>query len=625
MDIPIETAVRVCPAEFSDNDVMCVQSNPLNNTIQLSNNQIYPVNYALPNNCCQNTLYTTVVMPMVNFLLEGCDVSIVTLGQSGTGKTYTLFGHGFHFASSEAEHGVIPRFIREVFTKIKQYRDRNYVISITWSQICGDNVQDLIGGGSVECADILDVFQLIQLGMSNIAPKGTHTLFTLTLEQQWVIDSTIHHRVSTASFADLAGCEKMIMYDNNGLVQTIPVDPGLHALQRCILTLSQPYINNINITHNLYAQSVLTTLLKDSFGGRAKTIVICCVSPMMQDFSESLYSLQLAIRCQLVRNFVTVNSYTTYETVQENLDIFGLQFAANQLLKLVSNAEELFQSLVMNGALSKNEMEQVSQWLTLKQECQECLSENSEPHRSLERIEEEIEDSTESTSENDDSISEEESQTILDKLDTFMDNFRSCTNALVSKANIETNNIISATKDSINSSTSYHSKGARCRRGSIHCLEDMTSVSLSVKLSGDEDILENEEKNPDTHLSYDMKKKMVKQFNTAIQGCQKQITELEQTIKVKQNLMQQLLKHKDTKSNAHDKLELQYQRLKKDHDIIKDKLSQAHSQRSHSSQENYRKELEGKLFYPILLLLQLCKPVCTTWDILVCLQYRYGS
>lgn len=594
MDIPLETAVRICPAEFSDNDVMCVQSNPLTNTIQLPNNQIYPVNYALPNNCYQSTLYTTVVMPMVNFLLEGCDVSIVTLGQSGTGKTYTLFGNGFHFASSEAEHGVIPRFIREVFTKIKQYRDRNYCISVTWSQICGDNVQDLIGGGSVECADILDVFQLIQLGMSNVT-KGSHTLFTLTLEQQWIVDTTVHHKISTASFADLAGCEKIIMYDNNGLIQTIPVDPGLHALQRCILSLSQPYVNNINITHNIYAQSVLTTLLKDSFGGRAKTIVICCVSPMMQDFSETVYSLQFALRCQLIRNFVTVNSYTTYETVQDNLDIFGLQFAANQLLKLVSNAEELFQNLVINGALGKNEMEQISQWLTLKQECQDCLSENSEPHRSLERIEEEIEDSTESASDNDESTSDDESQNLIEKLDVFMENFRTCTDALVSKSNFETNNIISSTKDSTTSSKSYQSKRTRCRRGSIHCLEDMASESLkSVKLSGDEDILENDEKDEDEPLTCDMKKKIVKQINTAIQGCQKQITELEQTINVKQNLMQQLLKRKDTESNAHSKLEQQYQRLKKDHDIIKDKLSQGHSQKNHSPQENCQKELEGK-------------------------------
>lgn len=472
MEIPVETAIRICPTDLNEGDLVCLQSNPHNNTIHLSNNlnynQMYPVNYALPINCCQSTLYNTVVLPMVNFLLDGCDVSVVTMGQSGTGKTYTLFGHGFHFASSESEYGIIPRFIREVYTKIRQYRDRSYAVHVTWSQICGDNVQDLIGGGSVECGDILDVFQLIQHGMSNVAPKGAHTLFTLTLEQQWVIDNTVHHRISTASFADLVGSEKMIMYDGNGLMQTLPVEPGLHALQRCILTLSEQCVNNFNINQNIYGQSVLTTLLKDSFGGRAKTILICCVSPLIQDFAETLYTLQLTLRCQMIKNFVTVNSYMTCETIQDNLDVFGLQFAANQLLKLVSNAEELFQNLVMSGALNKTEVEQISQWLTLKQECQECLSESSEHHRSLERIEEEIEDSgAESVSDENESISEEESVTIMDKLDMLMENFRISTDAVVSNANTSEawNRNVSVVKDSTTSSNySYHPKGAR-RRG----------------------------------------------------------------------------------------------------------------------------------------------------------------
>ena len=390
MEFNIETAVRICPVGFTTPDMVCVQANTINNTIQLANSQNYPANYTFPINCCQSTVFTTSVAPLVNYLVEGCDVSVVTLGQSGSGKSYTLLGPGFHCASSESEHGVIPRFIREVFTKMKQYRDRNWSVHITWSQICGENVQDLLGVGSVECGNISDVFQLIQLGMSNIAPKCAHTLFTLTLEQQWVVDTTVQHRVSTASFADLASTEKVLVYDSNGMMQTIPTDLGIQTLQRCIMTLSeacQPQYNHFVP----YTQSVLTTLLKDSFGGRAKTLLLCCISPLIQDFTETLYTLQLAMRAQMIKNFVTVNSYTTFESVQENCDVFGLQFAANQLFKLVSNAEELFQRLVANDVLPKTDQELISQWLMLKQECEDCLSENSEPHRSLERIEEEIE------------------------------------------------------------------------------------------------------------------------------------------------------------------------------------------------------------------------------------------
>lgn len=274
MEINIETAVRICPTDLNGNgEVVCTTSNPANNTIQLSyNNQVYPVNYALPQNCGQSMLFSTTVFPLVNFLLDGCDVSVVTMGQCGSGKTYTLYGPGFHFASSEVEYGIVPRFVREIFTKIRLYRDRSFSVHVTWSQICGDNVQDLIGGGSVECLDLLDVFQLLHIGMSNMLPKYAHTLFTFTLEQQWIVETTVQHRVSTASFADLAGSEKVVIYNNMGMMQTMPVDPSLQALQRCITFLSESCANHYNINQIPYSQSVLSTLLRDSFGGRAKNV-----------------------------------------------------------------------------------------------------------------------------------------------------------------------------------------------------------------------------------------------------------------------------------------------------------------------------------------------------------------
>lgn len=448
---------------YGPNELICVQPNVYNNTLQLGNSQCYPVNYALPADCPQQGLFNTSVLPLVNYLFEGCDVSVVTFGQIGTGKTYTLLGPGLHCALSESEYGVIPRFVREVFARmLSQHSDRSFVVHIAWTQICGETVQDLLGGGGVQCANIGDAFALIQLGMSNIAPRCAHTLFTLTVEQRWVVDGLVQHRVSTASFTDLGGCEKMYVADRNGQTQTIPTDPGITNLQRCVWALTDPY-PYIAVP---YSHSTLTTLLKDSFGGRAKTLLICCVSPLLRDFMETFYTLQFAFRVQSVKNLVTVNSFTTIDAPPNNSDnVFGLQFAANQLHKLVANAEDLFKSLIINGTLSKSDIDKISQWLTLKQECEECLSESSEPHRSLERIDEEIENSCEesesSGEESEIQGDDEGSQDNLEKLELLMERFRMSTDCIVMRANQAcTLKSVSVTKESVNSSNSeYHSKG----------------------------------------------------------------------------------------------------------------------------------------------------------------------
>lgn len=418
MESYVETAVRVSTRPSNKNQVFCVESDSLNNVVKVSNNQIYPVNAALPYNCSQHSVFTSVIEPLVPYFLEGCDVSVVTFGQSQTGKTYTLYGPGLHYAASEADQGVVPRFIRAVLAKLKSVKgkEKTWSLHITWSQITGDSINDLLGGTNIEIEDILDAFQLIQLGLSSLAGKLAHSLFTITLEQQLVIDTTVHHRTSTASFADLNGCEKIFMQDIQGQVQTVPSDLGLQALQSCIMTLSDHYIRSSPLYPNQipYNQSILTTLLRDSFGGRAKTVFLCCVSPLLDDYAETAYTLAIASRAQLIKNFVTVNAYMTTQNPvgQENLDVFGLQFAANQLSKLVMNAEEIFQKLVSTDYIKKTELEQISQWLMLKQECEECLSDTSEPRRSLERIDEEDaeEFSDEENSESDESLSDEEEQ-----------------------------------------------------------------------------------------------------------------------------------------------------------------------------------------------------------------------
>lgn len=77
-----------------------------------------------------------------------------------------------------------------------------------------------------------------------------------------------------------------------------------------------------------------------------------------------------------------------------------------------------------------------------------------------------------------------------------------------------------------------------------------------------------------------------------IKGYDKQIADLHQTIRIKENLIQQLLKHKDTKSNAHTKIQQKCQKLKKEFKSTQEKVSLAHKNNNHYLETKYREELE---------------------------------
>lgn len=343
--------------------------------------------------------------------------------------------------------------------------------------------------------------------MSNRAPHHAHTLFTITLEQEWIgTDSgLLQHRISTASFSDLTSSEKVYIVGKFGEAQAaIPTDTGLLALDRVVtslveLSLGGCYHQNYGIQ---YTQSTLTTLLKDSFGGRAKTLVLACVSPYLNDFNETLYTLQFISKVQNLRNYVTTNSFSNVimkplndpvvvanedevvgsETEAGKGDMFGLQFAASQWLKLVSNAEDLFNKLVSTSALSDQDKDQICEWLFLKQECEECLSGEdtisigvTEPRRSLGPIEEETESDHETipTTPLDDSESEETDVDImlhpelLEQIDILKDKFKEQTDQLA-QANYTIQTQVIQPSKLTNSFSTLHLNGARTRRKSIN-------------------------------------------------------------------------------------------------------------------------------------------------------------
>ncbi|XP_045769038.1 kinesin-like protein costa [Maniola jurtina] len=419
MDIPVQIAIRLKPPSIADS-LQCIFSNPVTQIVITESGQTFHVNRALPVDCTQVHLFNSFMIPQINCFLDGCDTSVIVFGQPKSGKTYTLFGPGFECIHSECDQGIVPRFLSEIFHRLGQLPEREYILHITWMQVVNNNIFDVLGAGLVRCTNVEEAFQYLQLGWRQRCLGNNHTVFTVSMEQKWVgTNGILNHRMSTASFCDLAAYP----------------EPGLFALENIIkeLVAGNPP-KQIN-----YDRCILTAMLRDSFGGRAFTWVIGCISTEPDDYQDTLKILNLCLFCRGIKNFVTVNLFAdnntpvyTDKAVMPTDNAFNLQFATAQWIKLVSNAEGLFNKILQSKSLSETDMNQVSEWLFLKAECDECLNsdmttdnKDTGTKQGLPRIAEDTEPSEPSESDVESDSEDSDSETVFqDKLEKLMDYFR---------------------------------------------------------------------------------------------------------------------------------------------------------------------------------------------------------
>lgn len=285
-------------------------------------------------------------------------------------------------------------------------------------QVVNNNIFDVLGAGLVKCSNVEEAFQYLQLGWRQRSLGNNHTFFTVSMEQKWVgTNGVLNHRMSTASFCDLAAYP----------------EPGLFALENIIkeLIAGNPP-KQIN-----YDRCILTAMLRDSFGGRAFTWVIGCISTEPDDYQDTLKILNLCLCCRGIKNYVTVNLFAdnntpVYTDKMPTDNAFNLQFATTQWIKLVSNAEGLFNRILQSKSLSEADMNQVSEWLFLKAECDECLNNDmtadnkeSSAKQGLPRIAEDTEPSELSESDVESDSEDSDSETLFqDKLEKLMEYFR---------------------------------------------------------------------------------------------------------------------------------------------------------------------------------------------------------
>ncbi|XP_070792311.1 kinesin-like protein KIFC1 [Pituophis catenifer annectens] len=258
---------------------------------------------------------------LVQSALDGYHVCIFAYGQTGSGKTYTMEGPD---DPGPETAGMIPRAVRQIFAASRDMEAKGwkYQFTANFLEIYNESLRDLLvlrpeQNGELEirrvsqlteelhvpnlsCIPVSseeEVWRLLltakahrSVARTNLNERSSrsHSLFQLRVEGTNTKRGL--HTSSVLSLVDLAGSERLDKSLSTGerLKETQAINTSLSTLSLVITALSNKE------AHIPYRNSKLTYLLQNSLGGSSKMLMFVNISPLEENFAESLNSLRFA-------------------------------------------------------------------------------------------------------------------------------------------------------------------------------------------------------------------------------------------------------------------------------------------------------------------------------------------
>ncbi|KER26495.1 hypothetical protein T265_13989, partial [Opisthorchis viverrini] len=319
--------------------------------------------------------------------------TVICYGQTGAGKTYTISG----VAQAYPDRGIIPRALAQLFEEINQLKRHEATVRISYVEIYNEKMADLLQSAvsstaaeSLVISDIGDEVSVkglfcpqvnslddalallfeskrIQKILNITTIPGTrtvgthvlnrvssraHTIFTVYLTVRSIADgSQTCLRTSRINFVDLAGSERVQKTKSDGrlLKEATFINRSLSFLEQMVLALS-----DTGRSHVPYRQSKLTHFLKNSVGGKCRTVFIANVWNEDRFLEETISTLRFASRVMRI---------PCHPAVQEHEDI-------KMLIKRLRDENILLkQELLMYDTLNNRDRASYGQ-LTEKQKQQ---------------------------------------------------------------------------------------------------------------------------------------------------------------------------------------------------------------------------------------------------------------
>jgi len=337
----------------------------------------------------QLRVYESVAAPIVESVLHGFNGTVMAYGQTGTGKTFTLGSLGDKDDGC-AQRGIMVRSVDDIFEKISEDEEADYKVHASYLQLYMETVQDLWDPSngdiqiqedrssgevllepkprSVQLTDRGHIVQLLQLGEKNRTVANhklnahssrSHAVLMLTVSRHpKIIGTGSAMKTPTVQrgkllLVDLAGSERQKSTQSVGqtLEEAKFINLSLTTLGKCINSL----VDQVQNGHIPYRESKLTRLLKDSFGGTARTSLIVCIGPSVNYYSETLNTVKFGQRAIKIENTLRRRELVDYKALcriqMEQLDL---------LTAALENAEVMRESAETDAAAMQAMMDKES-------------------------------------------------------------------------------------------------------------------------------------------------------------------------------------------------------------------------------------------------------------------------
>jgi kinesin family protein 2/24 len=246
--------------------------------------------------------------------------TVFAYGQTGSGKTHTMMGNPKRDIS-----GMYLLAARDIFHLLDQEDFQGIELYVSFYEIYCSRLFDLLnerkllhcradarekiriqGMEETRVRNVEDLMDVIAFGLSarttgvtgaNMDSSRSHAVLQISLR----LENTTK-TFSKMSFIDLAGSERgadTIEQDKKTRIDGAEINKSLLALKECIRAIDQ------DKKHTPFRGSKLTQVLKDSFIGNCRTVMIANVSPGLSCSEHTLNTLRYADRVKELKKIKT--------------------------------------------------------------------------------------------------------------------------------------------------------------------------------------------------------------------------------------------------------------------------------------------------------------------------------